>query len=226
MDIFRDFLSQLHDPEGLKNLVAAGGYLLLFGIIFAETGLLIGFFLPGDSLLFIAGFVAANSDKFGVNIAIGPMIALLCVAAVAGDTVGYLIGRKAGPALFSRPNSRLFKRKHLDSAHAFYEKHGPKTIVLARFVPIVRTFAPTVAGAAGMDYRQFLTYNVIGGIGWISSMSLLGFFLGNVPAIEKNLDKAVIGIVLLSVLPMIWLAVMEMRAAKSEANSGAKSASN
>lgn len=226
MDIFRDFLSQLHNPEGLKSLIAAGGYLLLFAIIFAETGLLIGFFLPGDSLLFIAGFVAANADKFGVNIAIGPMILLLCVAAIAGDTVGYLIGRKAGPALFSKPDSRLFKRKHLDSAHAFYEKHGPKTIVLARFVPIVRTFAPTVAGAAGMDYRQFLTYNVMGGIGWITSMSLLGYFLGNVPVIEKNLDKAVIGIVLLSVLPMIWHAIKEKRASKSGMKSGVKGASN
>jgi len=211
-----DFLHQLHDPEGLKKLISAGGYLLLFAIIFAETGLLIGFFLPGDSLLFIAGFVAANADKVGVNLAIVPMIILLCIAAIVGDTVGYMIGRKAGPALFARPDSRLFKRKHLDSAHEFYEKHGPKTIVLARFVPIVRTFAPTVAGAAGMNYRQFLTYNIAGGIGWITSMSLLGYFLGNVPVIEKNLDKAVIGIVLLSILPMVWHAVKEKRASKAK----------
>ncbi len=208
-----DFLHKLHDPEGLKSLIAGGGYFLLFAIIFAETGLLIGFFLPGDSLLFIAGFVAANADKFGVKIDIVPMIALLCIAAILGDTVGYLIGRKAGPALFSKPDSRLFKRKHLDNAHAFYEKHGPKTIVLARFVPIVRTFAPTVAGAAGMDYKQFLIYNIAGGIGWITSMSLLGYFLGNVPVIEKNLDKAVVGIVLLSILPMILHTIKEKRAA-------------
>ena len=210
-----DLLHQLHDPEGLKKLISAGGYLLLFGIIFAETGLLIGFFLPGDSLLFIAGFVAANADRFGVNISIVPMIILLCIAAIVGDTVGYFIGRKAGPALFSRPDSRFFKRKHLENAHEFYEKHGPKTIVLARFVPIVRTFAPTVAGAAGMDYKQFLTYNVLGGIGWIVSMSLLGYFLGNVPIIEENLSKAVIFIVLLSVLPMVLHALKERKNAKS-----------
>jgi membrane-associated protein len=210
-----DFLRQLHDPEGLKHLIAAGSYLLLFGIIFAETGLLIGFFLPGDSLLFIAGFMAANAQKLGVNLSIGPLILLLCMAAIAGDSVGYLIGRKAGPALFRREDSRFFKRKHLQSAQDFYDKHGPKTIVLARFVPIVRTFAPTVAGAAGMNYRQFLTYNIVGGIGWIASMLLLGYFLGNVPVIERNLSKVVIGIVLLSVLPMVWHAIKEKRAVKA-----------
>lgn len=214
-----DLLHQLHDPEGLKKLISAGGYLLLFGIIFAETGLLIGFFLPGDSLLFIAGFVCANADKFGVNLSIVPMIILLCIAAIVGDTVGYFIGRKAGPALFSRPDSRFFKRKHLENAHEFYEKHGPKTIVLARFVPIVRTFAPTVAGAAGMDYKQFLTYNILGGIGWIVSMSLLGYFLGTVPIIEKNLSKAVILIVILSVLPMVLHALKERKMAKSGGHS-------
>ncbi|MBW3635655.1 MAG: VTT domain-containing protein, partial [Armatimonadetes bacterium] len=128
-----DFLHQLHNPEGVQQLIAAGGYLVLFAIIFAETGLLIGFFLPGDSLLFIAGFVAALG-----HLNIGILIFLLCIAAIVGDSVGYFIGRKAGPALFSRPDSRFFKRKHLESAHEFYEKHGPKTIVLARFVPIVR----------------------------------------------------------------------------------------
>lgn len=204
-----EFLHQLHDPEGLKQLVQAGGYLLLFAIIFAETGLLIGFFLPGDSLLFIAGFVA-SLGYMDIRI----MIPLLCVAAVVGDTVGYMIGRKAGPMLFSKPDSRFFKRAHLDQAHAFYEKHGPKTIVLARFVPIVRTFAPTVAGAANMDYKQFLFYNVTGGIGWIASMSLLGYFLGNIPVIRDNLDKAILLIVFLSVLPMIIHAVQEKRAKK------------
>ena len=212
-----EFLHDLHTPEGLQKLIAAWGYLLLFAIIFAETGLLIGFFLPGDSLLFMAGFVAANAQRLGIDIAIVPLILLLCVAAVVGDSVGYFIGRKAGPALFNKPDSRLFKRKHLESAQEFYEKHGPKTIVLARFVPIVRTFAPTVAGAAGMDYRQFLTYNIVGGIGWITSMSLLGYFLGNIPIIEKNLSKAVLGIVLLSILPMVWHAVKERRATKNQA---------
>jgi len=202
-----DFLHQLHDPEGLKTLIAGGGYLLLFLIIFAETGLLVGFFLPGDSLLFIAGFVAATVP--GMNI--GVMILLLIVAAIAGDATGYFIGRKLGPALFNRPDSRLFKRDHLLKTQAFYEKHGPKTIVLARFIPIVRTFAPTVAGAAGMEYRKFVLYNVMGGIGWITSMSLLGYFLGNVPVVRDNLSKAVLFIVFLSILPMIVHFLQERR---------------
>lgn len=208
-----EFLHDLHDPEGLQKLIRAGGYLLLFAIVFAETGLLIGFFLPGDSLLFITGFVAAaNPDLFSLPL----LMLLLCIAAIVGDTVGYFIGRKAGPAIFSRPDSRFFKRKHLDSAHEFYEKHGPKTIVLARFVPIVRTFAPTVAGAAGMDYRQFLTYNVVGGIFWICSMLSLGYFLGNIPAVKDNLEKAVLLIVFLSILPMIIHAIKERKGKPSK----------
>ncbi|BCM90246.1 protein DedA [Abditibacteriota bacterium] len=206
-----EFLHQLFDVKGggLQQLIISFGYVFLFGIIFAETGLLIGFFLPGDSLLFIAGLVAANGN---LNIAL--LLLLLSIAAVAGDSVGFLIGRKAGPALFKRNDSKLFKRKHLDSAHEFYEKHGPKTIILARFVPIVRTFAPTVAGAAGMDYRQFVMFNVIGGISWIFSMTLLGYFLGNVPVVKDNLEKAVIGIVILSIVPVILHAVKEKRAAR------------
>ena len=203
-----EFLHDLHSPEGLQKLIAAGGYLLLFAIVFAETGLLIGFFLPGDSLLFITGFIAATRPDL---LSLPVLMLLLCIAAIAGDTVGYMIGRKIGPAIFSRPDSRFFKRKHLESAHEFYEKHGPKTIVLARFVPIVRTFAPTVAGAAGMNYRQFLVYNVVGGIGWICSMLLLGYFLGNIPVVKDNLEKAVLGIVFLSVLPMIIHALKERK---------------
>ena len=203
-----EFLHDLHSPEGLQKLIAAGGYLLLFAIVFAETGLLIGFFLPGDSLLFITGFLAATKPDL---LSLPVLMLLLCLAAIAGDTVGYLIGRKIGPAIFARPDSRFFKRKHLESAHEFYEKHGPKTIVLARFVPIVRTFAPTVAGAAGMNYRQFLVYNVVGGIGWICSMLLLGYFLGNIPVVKNNLEKAVLGIVFLSVLPMILHALKERK---------------
>ncbi len=208
-----EFLHDLHDPEGLQRLIKAGGYLLLFAIVFAETGLLIGFFLPGDSLLFIAGFFVSSTGALSLPL----LMVLLSIAAIAGDTVGYFIGRKAGPAIFSRPDSRFFKRKHLDSAHEFYEKHGPKTIVLARFVPIVRTFAPTVAGAAGMEYRQFIVYNVIGGIGWICSMLLLGFFLGGIPIVKNNLEKAVLLIVFLSILPMIIHAIKE-RKSKPKAN--------
>ena len=206
-----DFLHQLFDVKGggLQHLIQTLGIAFLFLVVFAETGLLIGFFLPGDSLLFIAGLVAARGD---LNLAV--MLVALSVAAILGDSVGFLIGRKAGPALFKREDSRLFKRKHLAAAHDFYEKHGPKAIVLARFVPIVRTFAPTVAGAAGMDYRQFVVFNIIGGITWIFSMTLLGYFLGNVEVVRNNLDKAVILIVFLSILPMILHALKERRAAK------------
>ena len=191
-----DFLHKLLNPEALVT----GGYIVLFCIVFAETGLLVGFFLPGDSLLFVAGAVAA---KYPDQLNIWFLIPLLGIAAVAGDAVGYLIGRKTGPALFARPDSRFFKREHLVKTQQFYDKHGPKTIVLARFVPIVRTFAPTVAGIAGMSYKIFATYNVLGGIGWITSMSLLGYFLGNLTWVKDNFEKAVIGIVVLSILPII-----------------------
>lgn len=184
-------------------------YAILFAIIFAETGLLIGFFLPGDSLLFVAGALAAAPNS---KIAIVPMMILLILAAISGDATGYLLGRRFGPGLFTRPNSRLFKREHLERTQEFYAKHGPKTIVLARFVPIVRTFAPTVAGAAGMEYRQFVTYNVAGGIGWILSMCLAGYFLGSIPWVEKNFEKAVIGIIVLSLLPVVWHAWSERKA--------------
>ena len=201
----------------MQHLVQLYGYPLLFAIVFAETGLLAGFFLPGDSLLFISGFVAGLG-----TLSLPVLMVLLCVAAVAGDTVGYFIGRRAGAALFARPDSRFFKRKHLDNAREFYEKHGPKTIVLARFVPIVRTFAPTVAGAAGMEYRQFLLYNIFGGIGWVCLMLLLGFFLGQIEIVKNNLDKAVIVIVLLSILPMILHALKERKNRATAAPNAAK----
>jgi len=208
-----DYLHKLHDPEGLKQLIEWGSYLFLFAIIFAETGLLIGFILPGDSLLFIAGALCSVPLHAGEPpiLSLSQLIPLGCIAAVAGDTVGYLIGHRIGPTLFSRPNSRLFKREHIEKTQAFYDKHGPKTIVLARFVPVVRTFAPTVAGVAGMKYRTFLLYNIAGGIGWIASMSLLGYFLGRNETIQKNLDKAAIVIVLLSISPMILHFLQERR---------------
>jgi len=205
-----DFLRSLFDTSsggGLQTLIQTSGLLFLFLIVFAETGLLIGFFLPGDSLLFIAGLVAAKG-----NLSLPLMLLVLSLAAIAGDSVGFFIGRKAGPTLFKREDSRLFKRKHLDSARAFYQKHGPKTIILARFVPIVRTFAPTVAGAAGMPYQQFVLFNIIGGVTWIFSMILLGFFLGKNAFIAHNLEKAVLLIVFLSILPVIFHALKERRA--------------
>lgn len=202
-----DFVKNLLHPENLANY----GYVALFLIIFAETGLLLGFFLPGDSLLFVAGAFAA-AGKF--NIAL--LIPLLIVAAIAGDATGYLLGRKLGPALFAREDSRFFKRAHLRKTQDFYDKHGAKTIVLARFVPIVRTFAPTVAGAAQMPYQTFFKFNVLGGIGWIVSMTMAGYFLGAVPIIKNNFEKAVIGIVLLSILPIVFHFLQERRHAKAE----------
>lgn len=187
-------------------------YLGLFLIVFAETGLAIGFFLPGDSLLVVAGLFAAAGK---MNLAI--LMITLFVAAVVGDAVGYLSGKKAGEALFTRPKSRFFNPKHLKRAHDFYEKHGGKTIIIARFVPIVRTFAPIVAGAAQMSYRQFLTYNVVGGFAWVVSMLLAGYFLGGVVErvvrdffgvegflLEDHIDKVVIVVVFLSILPIIY----------------------
>jgi membrane-associated protein len=175
-------------------------------IVFTETGLLIGFLLPGDSMLVVTGIVARTADW--------PMLPLtlsLIVSAVVGDTVGYWIGAKAGPAIFNRPSSRWFKREHLLAAKAYYDRHGGKTIIIARFIPIIRTFVPVVAGAAKMEYRTFLTYNVFGGIGWIVSMLMIGYMLdpllrqvfGPEFMIAKHVDKVVVVVVFLSVLPMI-----------------------
>jgi membrane-associated protein len=180
-------------------------YLGLFAIVFAETGLAVGFFLPGDSLLVVAGLFAA-AGKLNLWV----MLTTLFVAAVVGDAVGYYSGRKVGPAIFNRPKSRFFNPNHLKKAHAFYEKHGGKTIIIARFVPIVRTFAPIVAGAAEMRYRDFVFFNVLGGFLWVWSMLLAGYFLGGVVEsafgikLEEHIDKVVIVVVFLSILPIIF----------------------
>lgn len=198
-----DFLKSLTNPDGLMqllSLVFSGwqGYALLFGIVFAETGLLAGFFLPGDSLLFTVGVVAGAG---GLNV--WAIIGVLIVAAVLGDGVGYLLGRKAGVSVYNRPDSRFFKREHLVRTQAFYEKHGGKTIIYARFVPIVRTFAPFIAGVAQMDYPRFLSFNVFGGIGWVISMTMAGYFLGEVELVRRHFEKVIIGIVFVSVLPIV-----------------------
>ena len=195
-----DWLINLfHQLTDVRELIIWGGYVGLILIVFSETGLMIGFFLPGDSLLVTAGLFAAKGDLnlFLLNLFLIP-------AAIIGDAVGYAIGASAGRDLFSRPNSRFFKRKHLLRAKAFYEKHGGKTIILARFVPIIRTFAPTVAGAAEMTYARFASYNIIGGASWILTMTLLGYFLGKViPNIEKYILVVIAIIVFLSILPAV-----------------------
>ena len=169
----------------------------MFGVVYAETGLLIGFFLPGDSLLVTAGLFAAGGQLniIWLNLA-------LMVAAVLGDATGYWIGYRAGMAIYSRPDSFFFRRKHLIAAHQFYEKHGGKTIIIARFMPIIRTFAPVVAGAGTMSYAKFATYNVVGGIGWVASMTLTGYFLGRaVPDLDQHLHLVVAAVIFLSLMP-------------------------
>ena len=195
------------DPE---RLIATFGTIGLFLIIFAESGLLIGFFLPGDSLLFTAGLLSSQ-DKL-------PNIALLvlgCViAAISGDQAGYVFGRRVGPALFRRPDSRLFKQANVEKARAYFEEHGSKTIVLARFVPIVRTFAPIVAGVSHMPYRTFVMFNVVGGVLWAAGVTTLGYILGaTVPSIDKYLLPAVGVIIVVSLIPV----ALEIRKARREA---------
>ena len=173
------------------------GYALLFGIVFAETGLLAGFLLPGDSLLFTVGVVAGAGKLDIVTI-----IILLTIAAIVGDGVGYFLGRSAGPLVFSRPDSRWFKKEHLQRTREFYEKHGGKTIIYARFIPIVRTFAPFVAGVANMSYRRFLSFNVFGGIGWVVLLTMLGYYLGDFEIVRKNFEKVILGIIVVSLAPV------------------------
>ena len=193
----------LTDPDRLIHLltqVITGwwGYLLIAGVVFAETGLLVGLFFPGDSLLFTVGVVAGAGDIDIVRICI-----LVTIMSILGDQSGYFIGRRTGPAIFRRPDSLLFKQEYVTRTQAFYEKHGGKTLVYAKFVPIVRTFAPFMAGVGRMRYSRFLSFNICGGIGWGLSMTLAGYNLGGVPVIRRNFEKVVIGIVLVSVLPML-----------------------
>jgi len=183
----------------LKEIITTIGVLGMFGIIFAESGLLFGFFFPGDSLLVTAGLLSSQGF-FRLEI----LIPLLIVAAIAGDSTGYWFGHKVGEAIFKKEDSLIFKKSHLIKAHNFYEKHGGKTIILARFVPIIRTFAPIVAGAAKMTYRHFISFNVFGGIFWVTIMLLLGYFLGNViPNVDKYLLPIIFIIVFLSMIPGI-----------------------
>lgn len=183
----------------LDDLIRWGGYAILVGIVFTETGLLVGFFLPGDSLLVTAGLVAAAGglDIWALNGA-------LIVAAVVGDSVGYAIGYRTGPKIFRKEESRWFSRRHLVRTHEFYERHGGKTIVLARFIPIIRTFAPVVAGVGQMEYRRFLFYNLFGGIGWVVSLTWTGYLLGQqIPNIHQHIHVVVAVVVVLSVLPIV-----------------------
>ncbi|MCX6780998.1 MAG: VTT domain-containing protein [Candidatus Magasanikbacteria bacterium] len=181
----------------LVALITAGGYLAVAGIIFAESGLLIGFFLPGDSLLFTAGFLASQGY---LNIVV--LVVLACIAAVAGDSLGYSIGKKFGRKIFTREDSIFFDKKHAERAEAFYKMHGGKAITLARFMPIVRTFAPVVAGIANMPYHTFFFYNVMGAFAWAAGVPLIGYFAGSyIPNVDHYLFPIILGILVLSILP-------------------------
>ena len=191
----------------LDDLIRWGGYLVLVAIVFTETGLLVGFFLPGDSLLITAGLVAAAG---GLNI--WWINVLLIVAAVSGDSVGYAIGARIGPRLFTREKSLLFNPAHVERTRRFYARHGAKTIVIARFVPIIRTFAPVVAGVGTMEYRRFLVYNVAGGVGWVTSMTWAGYLLGRaIPNIGEYVHVVVVIVIVLSVIPIVVEIVRERR---------------
>jgi membrane-associated protein len=195
MDFLRDILTGAYTMDAL---IQWGGYILLVAIVFTETGLLLGFFLPGDSLLITAGLLAGlgKLDIWWLNV-------LVIAAAIVGDSTGYAIGARLGPRIFTRPKSMLFNPKHVERTQRFYEKYGAKTIVIARFVPIVRTFAPVLAGVGKMRYRRFLIYNVAGGVGWVASMTWVGYLLGSkVPNISRHLHVIVIVIIILSVIPI------------------------
>jgi len=196
-----DFI--IHIDIHLAYLVAEYGlwiYVILFCIIFCETGLVVTPFLPGDSLLFMAGTLAAIPNS-SINIFI--IVGLLIVAAISGDATNYTIGKLFGEKLFSNPNSKIFKQKYLNQTHDFYEKHGGKTIVLARFVPIIRTFAPFVAGMGKMSYRRFGMFNISGGIVWVCIFCFAGYFFGNLDFVQRNLKLVIVAIILISVIPMI-----------------------
>src|ERR1700694_1735173 len=215
-----EFLRTLTTPERLIQLLSTAmsgwaGYAMLTGIVFAETGLLVGFVLPGDSLLFTIGVVAGAGELNLVVI----MLLLVC-ASMLGDWCGYLLGRRAGPAIFDRPDSRFFKQDHLQRTKAFYEKHGGKTIIYAKFVPIIRTFAPFVAGVANMRYSRFLSFDVFGAIGWVFSMTVLGYLLGEIPLVRRHFEKFVLLVIFLSLLPLLIHALRAKFERKPELQEG------
>ncbi|MGC1906407.1 MAG: DedA family protein [Candidatus Acidiferrum sp.] len=199
LEFLQHLLRSAYDPEALKELVRSGGAPLVCTVVFIETGCFVGFFLPGDSLLITAGIFAA-AGVIPLKWLLGPV--MLC--AIVGDQIGYWIGRTAGPALYKREDSLLFRRSHLQRAHDFYEKYGGRAVILARFVPIVRTFCPPVSGAAKMPYGRYVAFDIFGGIAWVSATILGGYFLGRtVPNISQRIHYVILVVVILSVLPAI-----------------------
>jgi len=205
---FAAFLRSLTDPARLATLLSTFlsgwlGYAMLFGIVYSETGLLAGFFFPGDSLLFTVGAVAGAGEKGAAHLNIFVVNAVLMSAALLGDSTGFFLGRKTGARIFSRPDSRLFKQEHVTRTKKFYERHGGKTIIYARFIPIIRTFAAFVAGVMEMPYRKFIPYSVCGGMGWVALMTTLGYQLGSIPLVRRNFDYAILTVIVLSLMPPV-----------------------
>jgi membrane-associated protein len=215
LELYRSLTNPDRLVTMLHTLLAGWySYAALFAVVYSETGLLVGFFLPGDSFLFTIGVVAGLGalDIFRINM-------LLMAAAILGDSTGYLLGRQTGPRIFSRPDSRLFKQEYVTRTRRFYDRYGGKTIVLARFVPIVRTFAAFVAGVSQMPYLRFLPFSLCGGIGWVALMTTSGFWLGRVPFVKQNFDKVVLLIIFISLLPTIievWKARREKQMAAAD----------
>lgn len=196
------------DPDTLIRSFGAFAVLGVCLVVFAESGLLVGFFLPGDSLLFTAGLLVSTGV---IDFPLWLFCVLIVISAVLGDQVGYYIGKRAGPAIFRRPDSRFFKQEYVDRAYSFFDRYGARTIVLARFVPIVRTFAPVVAGVGHMRYRTFVTYNILGGVLWGTGVTVLGYYLGQIAFVREYVEVIIIGIVVLSLVPV----VLELMRARS-----------
>jgi membrane-associated protein len=195
-----EFLKQLTDPQ---SIIQYGGLALLLFVVFAETGLLIGFFLPGDSLIFISGMICVSKPEvLGVNIVV--LITLLSLSAIIGNCVGYWFGYKVGPPLFKRPDSFIFKKRYLELTKTFYDKNGGKTLILGRFLPIIRTFAPVLAGIIKVDFKLFMIYNVIGALAWIGILGSIGYYLGTYQWVQKNIGYIVITLIIITMLPLIF----------------------
>ena len=194
-----DFLKELTDPA---SIIKYGGIFLLMFVVFAETGLLVGFFLPGDSLIFVSGmFCSTQPELLGVGIV--PVLLLLILSAVIGNMTGYWFGKKVGPALFKKEDSLIFKKKHLQTTRSFYNRHGARALILGRFLPIIRTFAPILAGAIAMDFKKFMLYNIIGASAWITSMGLCGYFLGKIKWVEENVGWIVLFLIVITLIPVV-----------------------
>ncbi len=211
------WLHQLHDPDGLKLLIATYGLWLLVGIVFSETGLLIGFFLPGDSLLFIAGALCAVNfvdAEAAPPLTFLPTVIALSLAAIAGNSLNYWLGRWVGEWVWNRPDGRLIKRRYLTEAHAFYEKYGALSLVITRFIPIARTFVPFIAGMSRMNFLHYTLWNIIGGIIWVVSVTAVGMWLGRIPFIQRNLETIVFGVIIISILPMVVAGIIRWHRAR------------